>query len=36
MTLTPLILEVKTGKRRLIEYVMAPLMRYKSESVRER
>lgn len=28
--------EVKTGKRRLIEYVMAPLLRYKSESVRER
>jgi membrane fusion protein, hemolysin D len=28
--------EVKTGKRRLIEYVMAPLIRYKQESVRER
>ena len=28
--------EVKTGKRRLIEYVMAPLLRYKQESVRER
>ena len=28
--------EVKTGKRRLIEYVMAPLMRYKNESIRER
>jgi len=28
--------EVMTGKRRLIEYVMAPLMRYRQESVRER
>lgn len=28
--------EVKTGKRRLIEYVMAPLLRYKQESARER
>ena len=28
--------EVKTGKRRLIEYVMAPLIRYGQESVRER
>lgn len=28
--------EVMTGKRRLIEYVMAPLLRYKQESVRER
>ena len=28
--------EIKTGKRRLIEYVMAPLMRYRKESVRER
>jgi hemolysin D len=28
--------EVMTGERRLIEYVMAPLMRYKQESVRER
>lgn len=28
--------EVKTGKRRLIEYVMAPLLRYKQESIRER
>lgn len=28
--------EVKTGKRRLIEYVLAPLIRYKQESVRER
>ena len=28
--------EVKTGKRLLIEYLIAPLMRYKSESVKER
>lgn len=28
--------EIKTGKRRLIEYVLAPLMRYRQESVRER
>ena len=28
--------EVKTGKRRLIEYVMSPLLRKTSESVRER
>ncbi len=28
--------EVKTGKRRLIEFLMAPLLRYKNESVRER
>lgn len=28
--------EVKTGKRRIIEYVTAPLLRYKEESVRER
>tara|TARA_B100000446_G_scaffold39961_1_gene35602 strand:- start:2401 stop:3804 length:1404 start_codon:yes stop_codon:yes gene_type:complete len=28
--------EVKTGKRQLIEYVMAPLLRYSQESVRER
>lgn len=28
--------EVKTGKRRLIEFVLAPLMRAKDESVRER
>ncbi len=28
--------EVKTGKRRLIEFFMAPLLRYKDESVRER
>ena len=28
--------EVKTGKRRLIEYFMSPLLRYSKESVRER
>ena len=28
--------ETKTGKRRLIEYLMSPLLRYKAESVRER
>ncbi|MCI0400835.1 MAG: HlyD family type I secretion periplasmic adaptor subunit [Gammaproteobacteria bacterium] len=28
--------EVKTGKRRLIEYLMSPLLRYKDESVKER
>lgn len=28
--------EVKTGKRRIIEYFMSPLLRYKSESLNER
>jgi hemolysin D len=28
--------EVKTGKRRIIEYFMSPLLRYKQESIRER
>ena len=28
--------EVKTGKRRLIEYFLSPLMEYQDESVRER
>ena len=28
--------EVKTGKRRLIEYVLSPLMQYADESGRER
>jgi hemolysin D len=28
--------EVKTGKRRLIEYVLSPLLRKVDESVRER
>ncbi len=33
MTVT---VEIKTGKRRLIEYFLAPLLRYKQESIRER
>ena len=28
--------EIKTGERRLIEYLMSPLLRYKQESLRER
>jgi len=28
--------EIKTGSRRIIEYVLAPLLRYKQESLRER
>jgi hemolysin D len=28
--------EIKTGKRRLIEYILAPLQRYQDESMRER
>ena len=28
--------EIKTGQRRIIEYVMSPLLRYKQESLRER
>ena len=28
--------EIKTGKRRLIEFVLSPLLRYKDESLRER
>jgi len=28
--------EVKTGRRRIIEYVMSPLLRYRQESLRER
>jgi hemolysin D len=28
--------EIKTGKRRLIEYLMSPLLRYGHESLRER
>jgi hemolysin D len=28
--------EIKTGKRRLIEYLMSPLLRYRQESMRER
>ena len=33
MTVT---VEVKTGKRRVIEFFIAPLLRYKQESIRER
>jgi len=39
VSLTPgmaVTVEVKTGKRRLIEYVMSPLLRYKAESLGER
>ena len=28
--------EIKTGKRQLIEYFLAPLLRYQKESIRER
>jgi hemolysin D len=28
--------EIKTGTRRLIQYLMSPLLRYKEESLRER
>jgi len=28
--------EVKTGERRVIEYLLSPLLRYRSESARER
>jgi len=28
--------EIKTGKRRLIEFILSPLLRYKDESMRER
>ena len=28
--------EIKTGKRRVIEYFLSPLLRYKQESIRER
>jgi len=28
--------EVKTGKRRIIEYLLTPLLRYQNESIRER
>jgi hemolysin D len=28
--------EIKTGSRRVIEYLLAPLLRYKQESTRER
>ena len=28
--------EVKTGKRRVIEYLLTPLLRYRDEAIRER
>jgi hemolysin D len=28
--------EIKTGKRRVIEFLLSPLLRYKQESLRER
>jgi hemolysin D len=28
--------EIKTGLRRIIEYVLSPLLRYRQESLRER
>jgi len=28
--------EIKTGKRRLIEFILSPLLRYKDESMREK
>jgi membrane fusion protein, hemolysin D len=28
--------EIKTGSRRIIEYLMSPLLRYRQESLRER
>ncbi|MCO6450431.1 MAG: hypothetical protein J5I90_06540 [Caldilineales bacterium] len=28
--------EIKTGKRRVIEYMLDPLIRYRSEAMRER
>jgi hemolysin D len=28
--------EIKTGSRRMIEYLLSPLLRYKQESLRER
>ena len=29
-------IEIKTGTRRIIEYLMSPLLRYRQESLRER
>jgi hemolysin D len=28
--------EIKTGERRIIEFLLSPLLRYKQESLRER
>jgi len=39
MQLTPgmsVTVEVKTGKRRVIEYILTPLLRYRDEAIRER
>ncbi|MDZ4379980.1 MAG: HlyD family efflux transporter periplasmic adaptor subunit [Parvibaculum sp.] len=39
MLLTPgmsVTVEVKTGKRRVIEYILTPLLRYRDEAIRER
>ena len=39
MSLTPLAsvsVEIKTGKRRVIEYFLSPLLQYGHESLRER
>ena len=39
VNLTPgmaITIEIKTGKRRIIEFIMAPLLRYQSEALRER
>jgi len=27
--------EIKTGQRRLIEYILSPILRYRQESLRE-
>jgi hypothetical protein len=35
-SIDPVTVEIKTGKRRLIEYLMSPLLRYRQESLRER
>ena len=29
-------IEIKTGQRRIIEYLLTPLLRYQNESIRER
>jgi hemolysin D len=28
--------EIQTGRRRLIEYILSPILRYRQESLRER
>jgi hemolysin D len=32
----PVTVEVKTGTRRVIEYLLSPLLRYRQEALRER